>query len=130
LPFEVAAADLNGDGRPDVVASTLAVLGVSVLANAITTPNGMPGFAAPVQFAANGAPLSIVIGDVNDRQAGCHRRQQYLLLADVGFNSDEYDAVRSDGAQHSVGSNAAMVALLLLSAVILTALFSRRRAAR
>ena len=56
----MAVADLNGDGRPDLVA-------VLSKANRVATllGNGDGTYKAPVQFATGTAPVSVAVGDLN-----------------------------------------------------------------
>jgi hypothetical protein len=64
-PFFVAAADVNGDGRPDLVTPNTGDKTVSVLLN--TTPAGtpLPTFAAQKTFAVGTAPEGVAAADVN-----------------------------------------------------------------
>ena len=61
----VALADLNGDGRPDIVATHFATNSVSVLLN--TTPPGAaaPTFSTSTAFAVGSLPQSVALADLN-----------------------------------------------------------------
>jgi hypothetical protein len=61
-PIQVATADLNGDGLPDLVTANSNSNTVSVLLNDITRPgNYLPA----VNYPCGAAPLSVAIGDLN-----------------------------------------------------------------
>ena len=64
-PESVAIADLNGDGKPDLVVANYVSNTVSVLLN--TTPPGAttPTFAAQQTFAAGSEPISVAVADFN-----------------------------------------------------------------
>ncbi|TJY59412.1 choice-of-anchor D domain-containing protein, partial [Sinimarinibacterium sp. CAU 1509] len=67
-PRAPAAADLNGDGRPDLVVPNLSSNTVSVLLNA--TPPGdaastTPSFTAQQTYATGTAPTKVALGDAN-----------------------------------------------------------------
>ena len=57
-PYELAAADLNADGYPDLVVNNFNT--ISILLN-----DKAGGFGAPVIFTADGSPRGIGIGDFN-----------------------------------------------------------------
>ena len=80
-PYSVAAADLNGDGRPDLVVANLNSNTVSVLLN--TTPVGATtfSFAAQQTFATGNRPSSVTVADVN----GDGRPD--LIVANAGSNT-------------------------------------------
>jgi hypothetical protein len=64
FPVYIAFADINGDGRPDIVVTDQQ--SITVLMN--TTPVGAttPSFSNPSQtFAAGGQPYSLAVGDFN-----------------------------------------------------------------
>jgi hypothetical protein len=69
MPTSVAARDLNGDGRPDLVianrGSSGGADGISVLLN--STPSGAttPSFTGPTGFAAGSTPTAVALGDLN-----------------------------------------------------------------
>jgi hypothetical protein len=60
LPIEVAAADLNFDGRPDCVVSNQAAHTISIL---MTTTSG--SFAAQVTYAVGSSPRGLAVADFN-----------------------------------------------------------------
>ena len=63
--FKVEAADLNGDGRPDLVAVNYAGDSISVLINTTAAGAGTPSFSVPQQFVVGIAPTSIAVADMN-----------------------------------------------------------------
>ncbi len=58
-PYSVAVADVNGDGRPDLVVADHSG-GVDVLLG-----NGSGGFSTATSYAAGDDPISVVVTDVN-----------------------------------------------------------------
>ena len=64
-PFSVTAADLNGDGKPDLIVANESSNTVSVLLN--TTPPGAttPSFAAQQTFATGSSPNFVTAADLN-----------------------------------------------------------------
>ncbi|MGE5625103.1 MAG: FG-GAP repeat domain-containing protein [Bacillota bacterium] len=64
-PFTVAAADLNGDGMPDIIVGNSGDNTISVFINTTTPGNATASFAAGQIFAAGNYPQSIAVGDLN-----------------------------------------------------------------
>ena len=63
-PTSVTAADVNGDGKPDLIVANEAGT-VSVLLN-ITAPGAAtPSFGPQQNFAAGGGPISVTAADIN-----------------------------------------------------------------
>ena len=64
-PSSLAAADINNDGKPDIIATNLNDNSISVLLN--TTPPGAStsSFATQQIFATGNGPLSVTAGDIN-----------------------------------------------------------------
>ncbi|HEY6769281.1 MAG TPA: FG-GAP-like repeat-containing protein [Candidatus Sulfotelmatobacter sp.] len=59
-PVAIAAADFNGDGKPDLVVANSGNNSISVLMN-----NGTGAFAAPVKYGVSGLPTAVAVGDVS-----------------------------------------------------------------
>jgi len=59
----VAAADLDGDGRPDLAA--VSQTGVVTVLLDTATPGGVLAFAAPVDFLTGDSPTGVAAGDVS-----------------------------------------------------------------
>ena len=64
-PFAVTTADINGDGRPDVIAADTNANTVSVLLNTTASGASTASFAAKVDFATAANPIAIAGIDVN-----------------------------------------------------------------
>jgi hypothetical protein len=64
-PTGIAVADINSDGKPDVVASDIWANMVSVLLNTTVSGSGTPSFAAQQSFAAGVWPGAVAAGDYN-----------------------------------------------------------------
>jgi hypothetical protein len=64
-PRGVAAADVNGDGRPDLAVANQVDKTVSVLLNTTAAGSGAASFAAQQTFAVGDTPSGVAAGDVN-----------------------------------------------------------------
>ncbi|MGH8270920.1 MAG: beta strand repeat-containing protein [Gammaproteobacteria bacterium] len=64
-PLAVAAADLNGDGKPDLAVTNSGETSVSVLMNQTAPGSDTPDFADPTDFTVGVAPFSVAAADVN-----------------------------------------------------------------
>ena len=64
-PYPVSIADLNGDGKPDLVVGNNTASSISVLLNTTTTGASTPTFAAKTDFTVGTIPRSLTIGDLN-----------------------------------------------------------------
>jgi len=64
-PTSVATADLNGDGKPDLIISNDADNTVSVLLNTTAPGAATPNFAVQHTFATGTNPVSVTTADVN-----------------------------------------------------------------
>ncbi len=64
-PISVTAADINGDGKPDLIVANSSVGTISILLN--TTPPGaaVPSFAVQQTFATGSNPQQIISADIN-----------------------------------------------------------------
>jgi hypothetical protein len=65
IPFSLAVADFNGDGRVDLAVSNYGSNTVSVLLNATTPGAANLIFAAQQTFATGASPRSVAVGDLN-----------------------------------------------------------------
>ena len=66
LPFSVAIADIDGDGKPDLVVANEDSANVSVLHNKSIIGNfTSTSFAAKVDFRTGNGPYSVAIGDID-----------------------------------------------------------------
>ncbi len=65
FPRSIAAADVNGDGKPDLVLVDFSSNTASVLLNTTTTGAITPSFAGQVSFATGNYPNSVTLADVN-----------------------------------------------------------------
>ncbi|OWK35245.1 beta strand repeat-containing protein [Fimbriiglobus ruber] len=64
-PHSVVVADVNGDGKPDLIVANYASDTVSVLLNTTTTGATTPSFAAQQTFAVGSLPEAVTVADVN-----------------------------------------------------------------
>jgi hypothetical protein len=64
-PTSVAVADVNGDGKPDLVVANKGSNTVSVLLNTTAAGATTPSFAIQQTFATGGAPESVAVADFN-----------------------------------------------------------------
>jgi len=62
-PYSIAAGDIDGDGKQDLVVTNNVASTVSVYRN--TSSPGTISFAARVEFATGNAPFSVAIGDLD-----------------------------------------------------------------
>jgi hypothetical protein len=65
LPNSVAAADFNGDGKPDLVVANVSTKTVSVLLNTTAPGATTPSFAVQQTFATGNSPNSVAAADIN-----------------------------------------------------------------
>ena len=64
-PYSVTAADVNGDGKPDLIVANISSNTVSVLLNITAPGTTTPTFAAQQTFATGSGPVSVTAADVN-----------------------------------------------------------------
>ena len=65
-PIAVAIADLNGDGKPDIISANTSDSTLSIFQNKSSSGSITSGsFAAGIDFKLNSAPNSIALGDFN-----------------------------------------------------------------
>ncbi len=64
-PSSVTVADINGDGKPDIILVNSVLDTVSVLLNTTAPGASFPSFAAPQTFQTGSFPLSVAVADLN-----------------------------------------------------------------
>src|SRR5271170_12089 len=64
-PFSVTAADINGDGKPDLIVANINSNTVSVLLNTTAPGASTPSFATQQTFATGSEPRSVTTADIN-----------------------------------------------------------------
>ena len=64
-PLSVLSADLNGDGKPDLVVANNGANTVSVLLNTTAPGATTPNFATQQQFATGRTPAAVTAADIN-----------------------------------------------------------------
>ena len=65
-PYSVTVADINGDGRPDLVVANFGSDTVSVLMNTSVPGSATPTFATEQSFAVGSGPFSVAVADLNE----------------------------------------------------------------
>ena len=84
IPTGVVLADVNRDGKPDLVASNLRSQDVTV-----NLGDGLGSFGAPIRSAVSGTPNGLVVGDWN--------ADQILDVATANAGQNTISALRGDG---------------------------------
>ena len=64
-PYGIAAADFNGDGKPDLAIANFASTSVSVLLNTTASGSLTPSFSVNTDFTTGSGPYYVAAGDVN-----------------------------------------------------------------
>src|SRR5208282_486092 len=64
-PYSVTTADVNGDGKPDLIVANSESNTVSVLLNTTAPGATTPSFAAQQTFATGDSPYSVTVADIN-----------------------------------------------------------------
>src|SRR5277367_2736445 len=80
-PFSVTAADINGDGKPDLIVANSGSNTVSVLLNATAAGASTPSFATQQPFATGSGPVSVTAADINGDG------KPDLIVANFGTNT-------------------------------------------
>jgi hypothetical protein len=78
-PLEVTVADVNGDGKPDLITPNADDDTISVLLN--TTSGATPSFAAQQTFTTGTTPRSVAVADINGNG------KADLIVANYGDNT-------------------------------------------
>ncbi len=64
-PFSVAVADVNGDGKPDLIVTNTTSNSVSVLLNTTAPGAATPSFAVQQTFATGQSPRFVTVAEIN-----------------------------------------------------------------
>ncbi len=64
-PLSLAIADLNGDGKPDLITANIGDNSVSVLLNTTVLPTASVALGPKTDFTTGNLPTSVAIGDLN-----------------------------------------------------------------
>jgi len=64
-PYSVQIRDINGDGKPELIAGNGSSNTISVLINNTTPGSSTPSFGAKTDFATGTAPACVILGDIN-----------------------------------------------------------------
>ncbi|CAF4563293.1 unnamed protein product [Rotaria sp. Silwood1] len=64
-PFAIATADINGDGKQDMVSSNFSDASISVFINTTTIGSSTPTFAAKTDFNVVGNSMYLTLNDIN-----------------------------------------------------------------
>ncbi len=65
VPYSVTAADVNGDGKPDLIVANALRNTVSVLLNTTARGAAKPSFSPPQTFTVGSVPYSVTAADIN-----------------------------------------------------------------
>ncbi len=65
-PRSISFSDVNGDGKPDILAGNAGSNSVSILLNTTPTGNSTPSFSAKTDFTTGTNPQSLSTGDLNN----------------------------------------------------------------
>ena len=91
-PYDVAIADLDGDGKPDIATANYNDNSVSVLRN--TSMSGSVAFAAKVDFGTGSHPHNVAIGDLDGNGK--------LDLAVANYGSNTISLLRNTSSSGSI----------------------------